>query len=146
MLKPRHPVFCMAAIRTAALRWMWLCVSIRSNETSAARPAVMLATAGTIASNSRLVMLIDLPQQHSRRRTHRIPHPQPQKARSAHSQPFSAPRKTPELDGETPSRREKRKEDPAGKFPPLAPADAFSPPLGDRPIIRPIHPRPNVVR
>jgi hypothetical protein len=42
---------------------MWLCVSIRSKGTSAARPVFIAAAAGTIANNSRLVMSAIQPHQ-----------------------------------------------------------------------------------
>src|ERR1700675_3486109 len=58
MLRPRQPVFSMAAMRAGALRWIWLCVSIRSKGTSAERPVLTVAAAGTIANNSRLVISV----------------------------------------------------------------------------------------
>src|SRR5690242_7176089 len=53
MLRPRQPSFSISATRFGALRCMWLCVSMRSNEASTARTVVGAAAAANIASSSR---------------------------------------------------------------------------------------------
>ena len=56
-LKEIAEMVALAAIRAGALRWMWLCVSMRSKPTCA-RPILKAAAAGNNANNSRLVISI----------------------------------------------------------------------------------------